>query len=360
MASNLTQATRELLDKTWRSAISYGIPLFTRLAERDQIIPGGIRYEQIYESADMKSLVQWYTTNTPLTGGSKEIIEKPHWHAAYVQCPVEEDVDERVMNAPSSDAQLIKIRNKIAKGALMGIKYSMADWMYGCAGDTDFDATHTRLQGLCSALMEDKLYAGIDNTGTSYEEWQPADEDNWDAAYAINKANLDAWLDAVSEFAEDGQDILILMGTTLWRRLKQQFEASNIYTPKANRAKQGFDSMEYNGVEIAKDHLLERMTQTGPKKHGTADGTMTVGGSNYGLCGDSKTGDAFVFVLDLKTWHLRYFEDKEGGTGPFEMTDFFDQDKILGGVEKKLARIKWKGQLTCDMPNRNLMRAAVT
>ena len=42
------------------------------------------------------------------------------------------------------------------------------------------------------------------------------------------------------------------------------------------------------------------------------------------------------------------------------MTEFFEQDKIEGGREMKLARVKWKGNLTCDMPNRNVMRANVS
>ena len=68
--SNLTESTREFIDKTWRSAISYQIPLFTRLSERGQMVAGGIQYEQIVEIADSKSLVQTYGPNDPLDGGS--------------------------------------------------------------------------------------------------------------------------------------------------------------------------------------------------------------------------------------------------------------------------------------------------
>lgn len=373
MASNLTQATREMMDKTWRSAVSYGSPLLTRLLERKQVIPGGLYYEQIYESANMKSLVQEYGPNTPLTGGSKEIMAKPKWYVAFLQCPVEESVDERIMNAPKTDAQLIRIRDKIAQGAVKAIKYKMLDRIYSCAVDNEIDSQHTYLQGLPSALFPceasptaastAQYYGGIARTTTTNAEWRAADDTNWDTAYAINKTNLDTWLDAAMEYDEEAGQYLVLMGTTLYNRLKSQFEAQNVYTPKANKAKQGFDSMEYNGVEIAKDRYLDRMLYT-TTLHNTAKhyaGQTSTATTNSGLTGLSTyAGTQYVFVLNLDTWHLRYYEDAEGGTGPFEMTEFFQQDQVEGGVEKSLARVKWKGNLTCDMPNRNLMRANVS
>jgi len=349
--SNLTESTRELIDKTWRSAITYQMPLFTRLSERGQMIPGGLKYEQIVEIADSESLVQTYGPNDGLAGGTADIMDKPSWVATYMTVPVEESVDERIMNAPKSDAQLVSLRDKIAKSALRSLKQVMNKYAYGVSGDNTIDSRHTNLQGLCSALVEDKQYGSLTRTGSTVNEWwQSADYAAWDVAAAINKTNIDEWLDAVMEYADSPQDLLVLMGPTLYRRLKAQFEASNSYTPKATVAKQGFTSMEYNGVEIAKDWSLDRMTDTS-----VTDYT----GTNVGLSGvGSAAGTSFVFVLDLSTWHLRYYQDAD--TGPFEMTEFFAQDQIIGGVEKKLARIKWKGQLTCDMPNRNLVRSNVS
>jgi len=383
MASNLTQATRELLDKTWRSAVTYGIPLFYRLNERKQIVAGGVRYEQMYQSATLKSLVQEYGPNDGLQGGSKEIIEKPHWHVAYMQCPVEESVDERVMNLPETDAQLIQLRNLIAKQAVVAIKLKIADRIYGCATDTEIDAEHTYVQGIPSALMppqgttayESTTYGGIPRTTAAYTEWNAADYSNSFAAVTLNKSKLDEWIDAMTEYAEDidteptpnPSNYLFIMGPTLWRRLAAEFEAANIYKPEALVAKQGFDSMMYRGVEIAKDHLLDRMTATTCTHYTAKVGLTGSSSTSAGLVGDSTyngdtsfAGTQFVFGLDLRTWHLRYYEDRDTGVGPFEMTDFFPQDKIIGGREVSLARVKWKGQLTCDMPRRNIMRCQVS
>jgi len=350
MADNLTEATREFIDRTWRSAITFGMPLFTRLMERQQVIPGGLEYEQIVEIADQESLVQVYGPNDPLVGGTKDIMDKPHWHAAYLTIPIEESVDERIMNLPKTDAQLIGIRDKISKSALRSLKQRLAKYMYCSAGDTEIDSKHTHPQGLCSALREDTTYGSIARTSSAFGWWQAADEDNWDTAYSINKTNIDNWIDQVVEYADSPQDLMILMGPTLYRRLKAQFEAANAYEVKGTLAAQGFESMTYNGVEIVKDFLLDRITST----------SISIGGTGIGLDRSGiYAGTQAVFVLDMSTWHLRYFEDPQHG-GPFDMTEFFNQSKLIGGVDKSLARIFWKGNLTCDMPNRNLMRLNVS
>jgi hypothetical protein len=349
------------------------MPLLTRLEERGQIIPGGLYYEQMYNSTDFESLVQEYGPNDGLTGGSKEFIEKPHWHAAFLQCPVEESVDERIMNAPKGDTQLIALRDKIVKGATDGIRRRMAKRIYGCATDNEIDGEHTYMQGLNSALFPcestltaattSQIYGGISRTTTVNTEWLSADNASILTAASISKSMLDQWMDACIEFDDEEGTYLIVMGPTLYRRLKSEFEAYNTYKPKGDRASQGFDSMTYNSVEIAKDFLLDTMLYT-TVKHATL---KSYGGSastslNAGLSGASGyAGTQAVYILNLDTWHLHYYADNgPDGCGPFEMTEPFDQSKVAGGVEKTLAHVKWKGNLTCDAPNRNMYRAQVS
>jgi len=357
MASNLEEATREYVDLRWKSAVSYGMPLLTRMLEREQMWPGGLKYQQVVENADQEILVQEYGPNDGLTGGSVDLFDKPEWLAAYLQIPVEIDVDERVMNLPKTDAQLINIRDKVGENALRSLKQWMNKRIYGSANDSEIDSRHTYLQGIVSALLKDRTYGTITRTSASNTNnfWQAADYDEESTAAVINKTNLDNWIDSVVEYADSPQDLLIIMGPTLWNRLKAIMDAQNAWEVKGQMATQGFTSMTYNGVEIAKDHTLDRMTSRGY----TGGRTNHKDGTGAGLDGSgSYTGDQFVFVLDLSTWHLRYFQDEE--TGPFEMTDFFQQDKIIGGKEMKMARFKWKGNLTCDLPNRNLMRTNVS
>jgi len=364
MASNFLQGTRELIDKTWRSSITYGDPLLTRLMDNDQVLAGGTQIEQIYESANYKSVVQEYGPNTGLVGGKKEIIERPHWHYAHMQCPVEEDLNERLLNLPDTDARLVKLREKIAGAAVKGIKYQILDRIYGCAVDNELDAQTTYLQGLCSALFPcesaastAQTYGGIARTTTVNTEWCAASDSAWDTAYAMNKNNIDTFLSACREFDEDGGKYIVLCGTTLYNRFKQILEASNMYTVKGTRASQGFDSMEYSGVEITEAPYLDRIVYTTTSHNASQALGGTGTGTTAGLTGvDTYAGTQALFVLNLDTWHLWYSEDTEG-SGPFELTDFVRQSDIEGGVDKMLARVYWHGNLTCDMPNRNMYRA---
>lgn len=361
------------------------MPFFYRLLERQQFIAGGIEYKQIYQAADFDSLVQEYGPNDGLTGGSKKLLKTPKWMVSKMQCPVEIDDDIEIMNANPSETQIVDLGQKYGMAAIQAIKIRAAQRLYGCATDTEKSERHTLCQGLGSALFPPtaaasagSTYAGIARTTSAHLEWSAADYANTYTAYAINQYNLDVWLDSVATYNENPTDMLILMGPTLYNQLKLEFRTLGVYVGKAQIGKQGFESMEYNGVEIAKDPMLDRMTSTGLKGvAGTSNGyilhqaSVTAEGASTsaGLLGDATyngsaayTGTSFVFVLDLNTWHVQY-RKKTNSDGkeeaPFELGDFFDQSKVIGGKETKMARAKWKGNITCDAPNRNMVRANV-
>jgi hypothetical protein len=342
--------------------------------ERKQVREGGTQYQQMYETSDLQSLVQEYGPTDGLNAGSKEFIGTPKWAAAYMQVPLEESVDERILNAPKTDAQLLNIAQKNATRGVRALKIQIAHRIYGIATDNEIDTEHTYVQGIPSALMENATYGGIARASAAAPTWEAADEDNWDVAVALNKYNIDAWIDSCMQYGEDAGDFLVIMGDTLWNRLKGIFEASNVYTPKGDKSKQGFESMEYSGVEIAKDYLLDRMTNTGSTNnqgnitdilHNGSKTINSITGTGAGLQGGASNtyaGSKWVFVLDLKTWHLMYHKDPllSIGESCIGITDYFEQDKISGGQEKSLARAKFKGNLICSLPNRNLMRANVS
>lgn len=379
---DLVASTREYMDKTWRSMVSYGMPLFYRLQERDQFVPGGIEFKQIYQAADFDSLVQEYGPNDGLTGGSKKILKTPKWMIAKMTCPVEITDDVRIMNdgAGPDCIQICDLAEKYGNAAIKALKLRWNQRLYGCAVDTEIDERHTYVQGIPSALFPPtpgvtagSTYGGIARTTSANREWAAADYGNTYTSYTLNQYQLDVWMDEVMKFNEDPSDYLIVMGPTLFNSLKLEFRGSQIYDGYATMAKQGFESMMYSGVEIAKDRSLDRMTPTGLNEFGTSNGkilhkssTTAEGAStSAGLFGDATyngssayIGSSMVFLLDLKTWHVRYY--KKGNEGPFEMGDFFDQSKVDGGKEVDLARTKWKGNLQCDAPNRNMARANVT
>lgn len=369
MADNLTELTREHINRTFTTAIRRTkSPVLIELIRRKQIIPGGTVFKGITEKADYASLHQFHGPDTPLDGGSKEIHAKPQWNVAFGQIPHEMGVDTRIMNLPKGDHQLQDVAVRDGDNIIYSVGKILAQLVYSSMEDSEEDATHTRMQGLISALIENRTYAGITRSGATNEYWQSADYANWDTAVTISKANISDWLDAVLEFADNPQDIMIVLGTTLFNSLKREFEASGIYdNDGVDMAKQGFSSMMYEGYKIVKDFWLERQTAT-TFTHGPNAGTP---GANAGMDGSgSYTGAQAAFVLDMSTWNLRYWPTNEDTSdaqtqtdewaGYIEVTQPFDQSKIIGGVEKTLRRFKYKMNLTCDLPNRNLYRANVS
>ncbi len=378
---DLIASTREYMDKTWRSMVSYGMPLFYRLQERDQFVPGGIEFKQVYQAADFDSLVQEYGPNDGLRGGSKQLLKTPKWMISKMQCPVEITDDVEIMNdgAGPNEIQIVDLSKRYGDAAIKALKTTWNQRMYGCATDTEIDERHTLVQGIPSALFPPtsgvtvgSTYGGIGRTTSANREWAAADYANTYTSYTLSQAVLDGWINQVMYFNDNPTDLLILMGPTLWDALAQEFRSNQFYKGYATMAEQGFESMKYNGIEIAKDLALDRMTPTGLANFGTSNGKIlhksavtAVGSStSAGLFGDATyngssgyLGSSMVFILDLKTWHVRYYS--KGGEGPFELGDFFDQSKVDNGKEVKLARAKWKGNLTCDAPNRNMARANV-
>jgi len=368
MADNLTELTRENVDRTFLSSIRRTkSPILIKLVQRKQFLPGGTVFQQINEIADYASLHQFHGANTPLVGGTKEIHDKPEWKVAFGQIPDEEFVNERIMNRGKGDHQLQSIAERDASNIVYSVGKILAQLVYSSMEDTEEGARNTRVQGVFSALVENGTYATIVRSGsTTNEWWQSADYANWDTAYQITKNNISTWMNFVAEFADDPQDLMVVLGTTLYDALQSEFEASNTYIQKGTLASQGFESMEYKGIEIAKDYWLEQMLP-GTFTHGPNAGTP---GADAGLSGTSgETGAKIALVLDMSTWHVQYWPATDPGdaqtmtddwAGYIEVTEPFDQSKIIGGVEKWVRRFKYKLALTCDNPNRNLLRANVS
>jgi len=355
MSTNLDIATRTLWDNTWKSQITFGMPTLRRLLERKRMRAGGLWIGNINETADSESLVQEYGPEDGLTAGSKTIMGTSKFNIAYMQCPHEQTVDEEVMNAPKSDAQLIKIASKTVGSGQRGMKIRMAKRLWGCASDTEIDDKHTLLQGIPSALYN-TTYGNITKSGTGNSYWYSADYSNITTAYTISKRQLWEWIDAV-KFYHDGPDsMLIVMGSTLFRSLKAEMEAANQYKPTGNTAAQGFKSMTLDGYEIAEDPYLDTLTEDSCSLKSGADGCL------LGEQAGAYTGANFVALLHLDTWVFRYVKAKNSTTkdGMFTWQDWFDLSVLPNGKEKKLARSKAKFNLECHQPNVNMLRANVS
>jgi len=365
MATNLTVATRTLYDLTWKSQITYGMPILRRLLERKRMRMGGIWVSNINETADSESLVQEYGPEDGLDAGSKTIMGTSKWNIAFMQCPIEETIDEEIMNRPEGDTQLVKIRDKVTASTQRGMKIRMAKRIWGCASDTEIDDKHTLLQGIPSALYND-TYGGVARTTSSNAYWMSADAGaskvNITTAVSISKRQIWEWIDSVKYYHEGPGSLLIVMGSTLFRSLKAEMEASNSYKPQGNAdalaAKQGFRSIYIDGYEVAEDPFLDTLEEDSCSLKSGADGCI------IGEQSEAYTGASTIALIHLDSWVFRYVKasNSSGNTADpmFTVTDYFDQSVLPAGKEKKLARVKGKFNLECHQPNANLLRVNVS
>lgn len=353
MATNLDVATRTFWDNTWKSQITYGMPVLDRMLKRKRMRMGGLWIGNINETADSESLVQEYGPEDGLDAGSKTIMGTSKWNISFLQCPHEKSIDEEIMNAPKGDAQLVDIAKKTVRSGQRGLRIRMAKRIWGCAADSEIDSKHTLMQGIPSALFN-TTYAGITKANNTY--WYSAAYSTMATSYSISKRQLWEWIDDVKFYHDGPGTMLIVMGSTLFRSLKAEMEASNGYTPTGNWAKQGFRSMSLDGYEIAEDPFLDTLTEDSVSKKDGTDGCLA------GEQSDAYTGKNFVALLHLDTWVFRYVKGKGGTTNDSLVTwqNWFDLSQLPGGKEKLLARSKIKCNLECHQPNVNMLRCNVS
>jgi hypothetical protein len=130
-------------------------------------------------------------------------------------------------------------------------------------------------------------------------------------------------------------DLITLLGGTLWLSLQAEAEARSMpYKIEANRvAKQGFKEMVLDGRRVVKDPFLKSAYNTGMGETTAAAGAL----------------ERRVYCLNLKDWDFYIHPNKN-----FRITEFFDQKKIAGAADFKLARVLFAGNLVCWHPNRQL------
>ena len=393
--SNLALATREALELSWKHQLALKNGFYTKLLERSQFT-AGLRFEQIKQMDDYYALAQEYGPKTPTVGGRKDFLAKAGWNVAFIRVPIETTIDEKIMNKPKGDHQLLELAGVHSKMALDALKKKIVARTYSCAGDKEYDESHSTVQGILSALVSPRaftaakhpnydtinatlsdnartninVYGGLDRSLERNRMWLSADDDNIFEEVTLSKSLLDEWIDACNDYSEDSnEDLVIVVGYALFNELKRILEISQVQniTGSESKVSQGFQQMEYNDVQIIKDPYLSRMTKWGLNSK-VRDDTSIVDqdGNPQGLAGeltvDGTNGDNYLFILNLNTWHIRYWADpdaKQSNEGPFEVTDFFDQSQVKGGVEEDLAHVKFRGTLQCDAPALNLARANV-
>lgn len=352
---DLDNLTRDMHDKTWLVEYMKKNPVTALLLERKNLkFSSGARYYREADTGTHEDLVQDYNVNETLTHGVKDTTQTVYFRKKKMQCPVQIDVDEEMQNARQTPDgtqlhNMAKFRVKKANEA-MRIHLRKKLYMAMSQGTASSD-TNKYLQGLCNALEVDATYGTITRT---YSAGTSADTGFWFqpmggtisstvqlTSVAISISQMRTWFEPLEDLESDNTDLVTILGGTLWLSLQAEAEARSMpYKIEANRiARQGFTEMILDGRRVIKDPFLKTANNT-------AMGETTAA---------AQALEGRVYGLNLKDWDFFIHPDSN-----FRMTEFFDQKKIAGGTDMKLARVLFKGNLVCWHPKSQLYYELVT
>ena len=356
---DLDNLTRDLHDKTWLVEYMKKNPITAMLLERKNLkFSGGKYYFREADTGTHEDLAQDYEVNDILTHGVKDTTETVKFLKKKFQFPIQIDVDEEMQNAKqtSDGTQLHNLAKFRVRKANEGCRFHLRKLIYrGTDEATSASDTNKYLQGLNSALHVDSggqsTYGNITRTysaGTSDDVgfwWQPmggtVSETVQETAAAISVSQLRTWQEPLEDLESDNLDLVSICGGVLWLSLQAEAEARSMpYEIVKNRvAKQGFTEMILDQRRIIKDPFLQA--------------------ANNAAMGET-TGSAHDLARRFYSINLRDWDFYIHPSANFKMTEFFDQKKIAGGSDMKLARIMFAGNLVCWHPKSQMYRANVT
>jgi hypothetical protein len=355
---DLDNLTRDMHDKTWLNEYMKKNPVTAMLLQRKSLkFSGGKYYQREADTDTHESLAQDYTVNETLTHGTKDTTQTVKFMKKKFQVPIQIDVDEEMQNArqTSDGTQLHNLAKFRVRKANEACRVHLRKKIYASENFAQAPSdTNKYMQGLnCALLVQDSTvtYGGVTRTysaGTSADTgfwWQPmggtVSQSTQETATAISIAQLRTWQEPLEDLESDNTDLVSICGGVLWLSLQAEAEArSTPYKIVGNRvAKQGFTEMVLDGRRIVKDPFLKAANN-----------------STMGETADSAHDLKLRFYsINLRDWDFFIHPDSN-----FRMTEFFDQKKIAGGTDMKLARIMFKGNLVCWHPQAQLYYANVT
>ena len=356
---DLDNLTRDLHDATWEVEYMKKNPITALLLERKNMkFAGGKYYYKEVDTGTHESLAQDYSVNETLTHGTKDTTQTVKFMKKKFQFPVQIDVDEEMQNARQTPdgTQLHNLAKFRVRKANEGCRIHLRELMYASENHANTPTdTNKYMQGLNSALLVQDSTVKYGNVTRTYSAGTSADTGFWwqpmggtvsqtvqETATAISIAQMRTWLEPLEDLESDNTDLVTIVGGTLWLSLQAEAEArSTPYKIEKNRtARQGFTEMILDGRRVIKDPFLKTANNTTPMGETTA--------AAHAL-------ELRLYCLNLKDWDFYIHPDRN-----FRMTEFFDQKKIAGGSDMKLARILFAGNLVCWHPNSQLYYANVT
>jgi hypothetical protein len=340
--SDLTDATRELFERSLKSEVYIRLPFYEELVRRNQInFSGGKYIERLVDMDEMDDLAQAYTSNEVLTDEAKDMLDKPRFTWKKIQIPVRYPADWAIQNENAdSDAQLLDLPEFLVKKAHRAARLKMMKNAFNAGSTTGRSDTQKEFQSLVSGLDHDVQYGTLARTLSTNTRnwWQGADPSGLTrggltssqaTATNLTISNIRKWINEtdVAHYMEAKSDLYIMMCPTLFNKLRAEMESKMIYKPTGDTQRQGFSKMELDGHTVVDVPYLQ----------------------------ESATTKLWVFIVNLNDWELRISSERN-----FKMTDFVWQGQNTNGVDYYLARILIAGNLCCWKPNGSIWLSNVS
>lgn len=332
--ADLSLATRNLVIRALKNQVFIGTPFFDELASRNKIIThGGKAIDKIVDKDEMDDLAQFYSENTPLESGKKNMLARPTFKWKKMQVPLEYGVDEQLENVDAmKEEQLLNLAEHLAKKGLRATKLALMKSSWNNGTETPIESSDSdSFQSIVSALDFDNTYGGITRTGASglNNYWQggmvgavgtpegTSISDTNATSYSLSIDQWREWLIPLEHRAEDLSDLVTYMPAVLFNKFRAEAESRILYGP-GDPQQQGFKNMTVDSYKIVAVPYLQETSIT-------------------------KT---WVTIINHADWDLRIHTARD-----FKMTDFVWQGDVVGGFDKWLARIMVAGNLVCWKPN---------
>lgn len=353
---DLDNLTRDMHDKTWLVEYMKKNPVTAMLLQRKNLkFKGGKKITKEADTDTHEDLVQDYSVNETLTHGVKDTTQEVKFRRKMFQCPIQIDIEEELENALQTQdgTQLHNMAKWRVRKANEAVRVHMRKLFYRGVSRTGAATDINKyVQGLNNALTYNHTYGEVTRTYSNGVKadtgfwWQPMGGTIGPTAQGTTAHSISiAWLRTVQEPLEDiesdNTDLVTIVGGVLWLSLQAEAEARSApYKILDNRvARQGFTEMVLDGRRIIKDPYLKSSNNTYLGETTAAAGAL----------------ELRLYAINLRDWDF-YIHPRKN----FKMSEFFDQAKIAGGSDMKLARVMFSGNLVCWHPPAQMYYANIT
>lgn len=330
--SDLSIATQELVAATFTYEVGLRMPvLATLLAEGKVQSRGGtyITYDLVTGSA--KAQAQAYAAGEGLNVAQAEFLDQAKFKYKYIQMPIRYNVDDEIQNhLATSEVKRHDLVKLIVERAESGIR-EFVDELLHTTSSTD---SGKNIQSIYDPLDHARTYGTVTSTTAAKTWWNGASLSGaWTdraTAMALSLDNIRKLRHIIDRYVPPGQKKYGFLPEALHSKMQGILEGS-VYYQKATAENSklfrfGFDSFIAYGIEWIVDSYMTLNSQT-----------------------------AYMVIMNPNTWEFRLHPSRA-----FMVTDFFEQDKVAGGADEKVARVKLAANCCCKQPNANVWKSNVS